>query len=281
MSLKNILITGATGHQGGACIMALQSLSPKQFNIFALTRNSSSASALKLANRGIMIIQGDIAFPDSVFKQIPSLYGLFLVTVPGPHEKDYATSFIDAATAEGVHNIVFTSVDRDGPIKSETDEPMVIPHFGFKRDIEKHLKTSAEKTGGKVIWTILRPTSFMNNLAPGFVGRVAASALKQMGDTRISLISVRDIGRVAARAFERPDEFGGRAMTLTGDLLTFVSLFACFQCTVFPGRIISVSTSSGEVQSGLKWIRLITISCLGRYKQDLQGRDGRRYAADL
>jgi uncharacterized protein YbjT (DUF2867 family) len=110
---------------------------------------------------------------------------------------------------------------------------------------------------------------------------VAASALKQMGDTRISLISVRDIGRVAARAFERPDEFGGRAMTLTGDLLTFVSLFACFQCTVFPGRIISVSTSSGEVRSGLKWIRLITISCLGRYKQDLQGRDGRRYAADL
>jgi hypothetical protein len=117
-----------------------------------------------------MIIQGDIAFPDSVFKQIPSLYGLFLVSVPGPHEKDYPTSFIDAAIAEGVHHIVFTSVDRGGSIKSETDEPMVIPHFGFKRDIEIHLKTSAEKTGRKVIWTILRPTSFMNNLAPGFLG---------------------------------------------------------------------------------------------------------------
>jgi uncharacterized protein YbjT (DUF2867 family) len=226
MPSKNILITGATGHQGRACIAALQSQDPAQFNIFALTRNSSSAAAFRLVNQGVTIIQSDVSSPDAIFKQIPFLYALFLVTIPGPHEKEHAFSLIDAAITAGVHHIVFTSADRGGPIKSETDEPMLIPHFGVKRDIEKYLKSSAEKSAGKVIWTILRPTSFMDNLAPGLIGRVAATALKQMGKTRVSLIAVRDIGRVAAEALREPERFGGRALTLTGDVLTFVSLLS-------------------------------------------------------
>jgi uncharacterized protein YbjT (DUF2867 family) len=279
MSLRNILITGAAGQQGGACIAFLESLNPKQFNIFVLTRNSSSASALRLASQGDTVIQGDIASPDPIFKQIPSLYGLFLVTVPGSHEKSYASSFIDTAIAAGVHHIVFTSVDRGGPIRSETYEPMIVPHFGVKRDIEKHLKTSTEKTGGKVIWTILRPTSFMDNLALGFVGRVAASALKQMGDTRVSLISVKDIGRVAARAFERPDEFDGRAITLSGDLLAFVSFVCLFPSTrllledVFRFRLLR--------ERGKKRTGLINIHLLGKDERNLQGRDRRRNVSYL
>lgn len=226
MPLKNILITGATGHQGGACITALQALNSKQFNIFALTRNSRSVSSLNLAREGVTVIQGDMNSPAPIFAQLPSLYGVFLVTVPGSHEKDHATTLIDAAITAGTHHIIFTSTDRGGPIKSETEEPMLIPHFGVKRDIEKYLKASAEKSGGKVTWTILRPTSFMDNLTPGFIGRVAASALRQMGNTKVSLIAVKDIGRVAARTFEKPEEFGGRALTLTGDILTFVSSVA-------------------------------------------------------
>lgn len=129
-------------------------------------------------------------------------------------------------------HIVFTSVDRGGPARSETEELMLIPHFGVKRDIEKYLKTACAlqtERGKDVVWTILRPTSFMDNLAPGFVGRVAATALKQMRGTRMSLVSVKDIGRVAAKAFGEPNVLGGSVLTLTGDLLTFVSCLNVFR----------------------------------------------------
>ena len=232
MTLENLLITGATGQQGGAVISALQAQSHQHFRIFALTRKQNSPTSLKLSGQSINLIQGDTSSHRAIFDQLPTLHGVFLVTLPGLHEEDNASSFIDAALQAGVKHIVFTSVDRGGPVRSETDEPMLVPHFGVKRDIENHLKTACteqKEMGKEVIWTILRPTSFMDNLAPGFVGRVAATALMQMGGTRVSLVSVKDIGRAAATAFEQPRVFGGKALTLTGDLLTFVSRLNVFR----------------------------------------------------
>jgi uncharacterized protein YbjT (DUF2867 family) len=78
-------------------------------------------------------------------------------------------------------------------------------------------------------WTILRPTSFMDNLSRGFIGKAATTMFKQMGSTRISLISTKDIGRAAALAFEKPDIYAGRALTLTGDLLTFDEMNQIFK----------------------------------------------------
>jgi uncharacterized protein YbjT (DUF2867 family) len=227
MALKNILITGATGKQGGALIAALLASHPKQFKIFALTRNAASTLALSLGSEGIAIVQGDTTFPEAIFFQVPDLYGVFLVTVPGANEKEQAIPFIDAAVSAGLQHLIFTSVDRGGPVRSETD-PTIVPHFGVKMAIEKHLKTAAE-TGGKMKWTILRPTSFMDNLSPGFIGKAAATMFKQMGSTRISLISTKDIGRAAGLAFEKPDIYAGRALTLTGDLLTFDEMNQIFK----------------------------------------------------
>jgi uncharacterized protein YbjT (DUF2867 family) len=152
MTLKNLLITGATGNQGGALITALQSLTPQQFNLFALTRNLSSPTSLRLANQGATVIKGDISSPTAIFTQVPSpLHGVFVVTLPGPHEKDHATTFIDAAITAGVHHIIFTSVDPGSPFKSSSSThngPIPILHFGIKRDIENYLIKLARK-GGK------------------------------------------------------------------------------------------------------------------------------------
>jgi uncharacterized protein YbjT (DUF2867 family) len=227
MALKNIVVTGATGKQGGALIGSLLASHPKQFRIFALTRNATSESALRLESEGITIIQGDTTLPEAVFSQVPDPYGVFLVTVPGANEKEQAIPFIDAAISAGVRHFIFTSADRGGPVKSETDST-IVPHFGAKMAIEKHLKTAAE-TDGKMKWTILRPTSFMDNLSPGFIGKAVATMFKQMGSTRISLISTKDIGKAAALTFEKSEAYAGRALTLTGDLLTFEEMNLIFE----------------------------------------------------
>jgi uncharacterized protein YbjT (DUF2867 family) len=247
MTLKNILVTGATGKQGGALITALLSSEPQQFNIYALTRNSKSTSSQRLKSKGVIVIQGDTAKPDAIFSQIPQPYGVFLVTLPTSNEKDQAIRFIDTSIVAGVQQFIFTSVDRGGPIKSETDSTPV-PHFGIKMAIEKHLKEST--TGGsRMKWTILRPTSFMENVSPGFIGKAAATALKQMGDVKLSLISTRDIGKAAAKAFAQPDVYAGRALTLTGDLLTFKMMNEVFKEET--GKDIPVTYKA--IVNGLEW----------------------------
>jgi len=52
---------------------------------------------------------------------------------------------------------VYSSVERGGDEKS-WENPTLIPHFASKHRIELHLREAAED---KMMWTILRPTAFM------------------------------------------------------------------------------------------------------------------------
>lgn len=82
---KVIIVTGATGQQGGATI---DNLLDSNFTILALTRNPSSGSALKLAKKSenIKIIQGDLENPAGVFLSAKvvtkePIWGVFCVLV--------------------------------------------------------------------------------------------------------------------------------------------------------------------------------------------------------
>jgi uncharacterized protein YbjT (DUF2867 family) len=66
---KSVLIFGATGQQGSATLKALlQSPRAGEFTILAVTRNASSASAKKLEEQGVKIVQGD-------FDDVPAVFG--------------------------------------------------------------------------------------------------------------------------------------------------------------------------------------------------------------
>ncbi|KAH8672552.1 hypothetical protein BGZ60DRAFT_405125 [Tricladium varicosporioides] len=234
MTTKNILITGSTGQQGSSLITSLLSQpqhSPK-LKIFALTRNSSSPSALALAAKGVTLLTGSTTSPHLIFAQLPpetQIHTIFLVTLPGKDEREQAIPLITLAASLGVSHIIYSSVDRGGPQNSESEDTETgIPHFGVKMEIEKHLKKTCEEILGEMNWTILRPTSFMENLNPSLLGRIATTSLSLLGSTRISLISIKDIGRVAAMAVISPEKFLGRAITLTGDVITFAQMEKIF-----------------------------------------------------
>lgn len=222
MALRKLLIVGATGKQGGAVIDALVADSAP-FEILALTRNTSSPAAQNLASKpNVTVVQGDVLNPAPIFSS-HKIHGVFLVTTfePGKTnmEEAQAHPVIDAAVQAGVEQIVFTSVDRGGAGVSEKS-PTDVEHFASKHRIEEYLK---EKTAGtKTQWTILRPVGFMDNLVPGFMGKMfPAMWNSSLGDTKpLQLISAHDIGVFAARAFEKPEEYKGRAISLAGDELT-------------------------------------------------------------
>jgi uncharacterized protein YbjT (DUF2867 family) len=248
MSQKAILVTGATGKQGGAVLKRLAtSPSASQFTLLAVTRNTSGGSAQKIVERhpGTLLVQGDLNDVPSLFKSAKSvlkaagkpeqIWGVYSVQVSmGPgvtieSEIAQGKALIDESIAEGVTHFVYSSVDRGGNEKSFTNETP-IPHFQSKHQIEQHLLEKAGKQGDKMGWTILRPVAFMDNLAPGFQTKVFLAALRDtLQEKPLQWIAVEDIGIFAAKAFQHPSEWNTRAEGLAGDELTFEELSGCFQ----------------------------------------------------
>lgn len=83
---RAILVTGATGRQGGGLIKTLlASPDATSIRIFALSRNQQSPAAVKLKEQGVAIIQGDLNNVPAIFEDAQllsqSLWGVFSVQV--------------------------------------------------------------------------------------------------------------------------------------------------------------------------------------------------------
>lgn len=260
---KTLLITGATGKQGGAVIDALleQDKSGSEFTILAVTRDANSRSAKQLEAKSpegrIKLVQGNLDDIPGLFeaaKQVaPSaggssspIWGVYSVQISmGPGvtvegEIKQGKALIDGALDAGVKHFVYSSVERGGDEKS-WDNPTPIPHFQSKKEIEQHLRSAAEAKGNLMGWTILRPVAFMDNLAPGMPTKVFLSAMRNhLGENDKSLqwVATHDIGVFAAKAFADPDGWNHRAVGLAGDELTVEELSRSFaRATGYPAPI--------------------------------------------
>jgi uncharacterized protein YbjT (DUF2867 family) len=224
--LKTLLITGATGNQGGAVIKALISLSiPSPFSIVALTRNTNAQTSKNLLAKypSINLIQGNLDDPEYIFSRAGApVWGVFSVQnsmINGSSneiEERQAKALVDAAIKHSVKHFVYASVDRHGS-RSDTN-PTNVPQ-------EKAVEAEGVMTG-----TILRPTGFMENFCsppfgPAFMGKAFASVWRYALPVGVplQLISVVDIGWFGAQAFWRCDskEYRNRSISLAADELTF------------------------------------------------------------
>ncbi|KAF2870620.1 nucleoside-diphosphate-sugar epimerase family protein [Massariosphaeria phaeospora] len=221
--LRNLLITGATGKQGGALLEALTSRpAGSPFHIYALTRDKTSSSAQRLAAKpNVSLVQGDLDNCPAIFEQIPKPWGVFSVQLPLPNvrtEEARGKALADAAAGAGVQFFVYTSVERGG-VKRSDEDPTYIAHFKSKFNIEKHIQHTAESAGGTMQWSIIRPVAFYDNLSADFLGKAFGTMWKQVGSRPVQYVSSIDIGKVAALAFENPSSYTGRAISLAGDEL--------------------------------------------------------------
>ncbi|KAH9209826.1 hypothetical protein DL95DRAFT_437843 [Leptodontidium sp. 2 PMI_412] len=231
MAARALLITGATGKQGGAVINALLKANAN-FEILALTRNTQSASAQRLLQKSasIKLVSGNLDTIDDVFKKAKSItkapiWGVFSVQSPmgggqNPQsEERQGKDLVDASLKNGIKTFVYSSVDRTGS-KSDNN-PTNIPHFISKHNIEEHLFEKTRETA--MSYTVLRPVAFFENLAPGFIGKVFSTSWQTVlgKDRKLQLIATSDIGFFGAEAFLKPDEYSNKKLSLAGDELTF------------------------------------------------------------
>jgi uncharacterized protein YbjT (DUF2867 family) len=209
---RTILVTGATGQQGGATARHLLS---DGWHVRALVRDPRGAAATLLARAGADLITGDMDDRGSIDAAVRGAHGVFSVQ-PAFIAPDYAENelqrglnVVDAAMAAGVRHLVYASV-------ASADRATGIPHWEIKWKIEEYIRAHG------VPATVLRPVTFMENFAdPTYGVRGEASLIRAFpADSTVQLIALDDIGAFAALAFASPDPFRGRALELAGDELT-------------------------------------------------------------
>lgn len=92
LEMTTILVTGATGKQGGSVIESLlEKKAP--FKILAVTRDASSPAAKKLAEKSpnVTLIQGNLSSPATIFEEVERqtstpIWGVFGVHVSLPRQ---------------------------------------------------------------------------------------------------------------------------------------------------------------------------------------------------
>ncbi len=203
---KLILVSGATGRQGGAVARELLS---RGYRVRGLTRNPDSERAQQLAGLGIEMVRGDFDDIDSLNRAAQGAYGVFSVQNFWEHGKQgeirQGSNLADAAKQAGVSHFVYTSV-------ANADKNTGIPHFDSKYEIEKYIQSI------ELPYTIIRPVSFMENWEysrTDIENGIIYGPLSP--DTRHQHIAVRDIGRFAAEAFDNPAEWLGVSLDIAGD----------------------------------------------------------------
>jgi len=207
--MKTILITGVTGHQGGAVAQALQG---KGFHLRGLTRTPDSERAAALARRGIDLVKGDLDDEATLRHALAGAWGVFGVQNPlqagAEREEVQGKRLAILAREAGVEHYVYTSV---GSANKRTG----VPHFDSKSRIEDTVR--AVRFTSHVI---LRPVFFMENLLAPFSLQGSALAWALAPATRLQMIAVDDIGWFGARAFTDASALNGREIDLAGDVRT-------------------------------------------------------------
>ena len=217
---RTILVTGATGRQGGAVARTLMT---HGWKVRALVRDPSTPAAQQLAKNTIELIKGDLFTTASLEEALTGVYGVFSVqTSDAEHgiggEIIQGKLLADAAHRAQIQHFVYSSV---GGAERESG----IPHFESKWQIEKHIRALGLPA------TIIRPVFFMDNFTSYFgepIKQQNKLILPLHQDTRLQQIATEDIGSFAALAFEQPTGFLGKALEIAGDELSMTELAETF-----------------------------------------------------
>jgi uncharacterized protein YbjT (DUF2867 family) len=235
MTKQIILVTGATGNQGGATARHLLS---DGWQVRALVRDPSSETATSLAQAGIEVVLGDLDDSASIESALQNVYGVFSVQrteFPGQagftigDEIRQGTSLADLAKAFGVKHFVYTSVGG-----AERDPQL--PSWKSKWKIEKHIRALALPA------TVLRPVAYMENYLSPLAG-ISSGTLSYFfpPEAVTQMIAVDDIGAFAALAFREPDEYIGQAFEIAGDSVTQSQIAVAF------GRVLNRQISYFQI----------------------------------
>lgn len=209
---RTIVVTGATGRQGGA---VARHLLRNGWLVRALTRKPDGPRARELVRLGAEVVRADLGDAGTLRSAFHGAYGVFSVQNPMisglDGEVEQGRNVGDAASNAGLQHVVYASAGTRAPGTG-------VPSWESKLQVQDHLKQLG------VPLTVLRPLAFMELMTDKdlFPSMAVWSVMpKVMGaDRPVPWICVDDVGSIAANAFAEPARFVGTELPLAADVRT-------------------------------------------------------------
>ncbi|MBZ4336067.1 NmrA family NAD(P)-binding protein [Corallococcus sp. AS-1-12] len=254
-----VLVTAATGRQGGATARAL--LAEGRTKVRVLVRNPEAANARALAAAGAEVVVGDLDDPASLRAACAGTRAVFSMQSPiasatgidFSKERQQGRNLVEAALAEGVETFVHTATSGVGDHRQVEGwaEGRWKAHEEYWEN--KLATCDLVRTAGFKHWTLILPATFMDHpmLDPaGFVdGRQLLTVVRT--DLPIGLIAPEDIGKAASAAINDPAKFNGVTLQLAGDLLTLPQIAEVLSRIDGKEYVVQSATVEEAVAAGL------------------------------
>jgi uncharacterized protein YbjT (DUF2867 family) len=250
-----ILVTGATGAQGGAVTRALLK-NGNTVRVIVREASRHSKAAEELEKSGAEIIIADMEDPASLEEALKGVYALFSVQDMNngtDSERRHATNLLTAAFEAGVQQVVHASVNQTGNHLQFTNWDK----WNKKYWLDKQFGEDTLRNTGFKYWTILRPVFFMDNFITPKVIFMFPDLTKGeivtawASDAKLQLIAVDDTGAFAAAAFNNPERFNGQVIDLAGDELTIGEIAESITQATGKNIHIDYVSEAEAVQKGL------------------------------
>ncbi|MGL5794099.1 MAG: NmrA/HSCARG family protein [Waterburya sp.] len=214
---KTILVTGATGNQGGA--VARHLLKRGKFKVRAFVRDLNKPAAQTLKQAGAELVEGDFNDRASLDRALKSVFGVFSVqNFQDGLEAEIreGKTLADAAKTADIQHFVYSSV---GSAERNTG----VPHFDSKFQVEEYIRAIG------LPYTILRPVFFFynyNTMRPMVEKGTLSQPLSP--DKKLQQLSEEDYGEMVAEVFERPTDFLNREIEVASVDMTMTEIAATF-----------------------------------------------------
>jgi uncharacterized protein YbjT (DUF2867 family) len=213
-----ILVTGATGTTGRYVVEGLLSIGTP---VRALTRDPLGAR-VKPWLTNAEVVPGNFLKPESLDASLVGVNAVYVVPSPGPTWDVETRNMVAAARRAGTKRVVWLSVIDFQP---DPQAPAVIAH----REAERLLESSG------LAWTLVRPTSFLQNIPNVFMpwsGSDGTFFRQCTGDGEIALIDARDVADVVVLALTEDGHEGRRYDLSGGEAITFADAATRIAATI-------------------------------------------------
>jgi len=181
---ETILVTSARGTVGSEVIKQLSNTTPA-VNIKAAIHSVENINNLK--DDKIKTVRIDYNKPDTLQEALKDVDKLFLLTPEVPNAPELASNLVTKAKKARIRHIVKLSA-MDADLKSD------VMSLRLHRQAEKIIEESG------IPFTFLRPGEFMQNFVNWDSPMIKEQGIFwRVGDTKVSVVDVRDIAAVAAK----------------------------------------------------------------------------------
>ena len=205
-----ILVTGATGNNGGEIIAALAAKGRSDIRALVRSPEKEAAKVAAFEKLGVDVAQGDLAKPETLGPAFEGVERVLLLSPVNPNTVELQGNGVAAAKAAGVRHIVKFSM-----IGAAKDSPVPLGQW--------HAEAEALVEASGLAWTHIRPNDLMRYNTQLLMPTVLTDGViyDSLGDAKISMVAERDVAEVAAEVLTKKGHEGQRYVLTGPESLSF------------------------------------------------------------